>query len=210
MSDSLRRRRLLTTFAGVGSVCLTGCSGGETTPTDTPTPEPTPSGTPTPNPGIVPRSRAFVPTARASDGYALTAERWFALDVVRYETETGHDTVEPFEGVFVGYEFRLANGGTERLDPVPDTELTLQVAGETFEHVHALRGEIEFSRADQPDDEPQIRPLVWYDPLAPGESARLQLVFDVPAFPAYRHYLAWDHEGTVEGADEPAYLYPTA
>lgn len=145
----------------------------------------------------------------AADGYALTAERWFALDAVRYETDDGHDTVEPFEDVFVGYDFRLANEGDETLDPIPDSELTLRVSGESFEHVHALRGEIEFSRADQPENEPNIRPLSWYDSLAPGDSTRIQLVFDVSAFSAFRHYLAWDHATPVEGSDESAYVYPS-
>ncbi|WP_255150015.1 hypothetical protein [Halorarius halobius] len=199
------RRRVLAVLAGA---CLAGCSTDSTTPTDTGTPSPTDTGTPTPSPGVVPPSRTFSPTAVAADGHALTAERWFALDAVRYETDDGHATVEPFGDRFVGYEFRLANRGDERRQALPDSVFRLRVAGETHDHVHALRGEVAFRRADQPADEPTIRPLRWYEGLAPGEAVRLQLVFDVPAHPAVRHYLAWHHRTAVEGSAEPAYLYP--
>ncbi len=150
----------------------------------------------------------FSPTARGADGHTLTVERWFALPSVRYRTDGSHERVEPFADRFVGYDFRLENVGNEPLDSLPDTEFTLRVAGETFDHVHALRGEVAFSRTDQPDGEPEIRPLTWYETLEPGESARLQLVFDVPAFPEFRHYLAWDHRVAVEGRTEPAFLHP--
>lgn len=196
-------------MASVGTVGLAGCSNGDHTPTGvTASPAAEPSATPTPNPGVVPPSRVFAPRARAADGYRLTADRWFALESVRYETEDGHDTVEPFADVFVGYEFRLANDGDAALDAIPDSELTLRVSGETFEHLHALGRGIEFTRADQPDGDPPIRPLAWFETLAPGESVRLQLVFDVPAFPNNRHYLAWDHATAVEGSEDPAYVYP--
>lgn len=210
-SNRATRRRLLAAVAGaVGSVALAGCSGRDAPSTRSPSPttDSTPAGTPTPNPGIVPPSRVFSPTARAADGHALTADRWFALDSVRYETDDGHDTVEPHADVFVGYEFRLANGGDARLETLPDSVFTLRVAGETFEHVHALRGRVAFARADQPADEPRVRPLAWYEGLAPGESVRLQLVFDVPAFPRFRHYLAWAPSAAVEGREEPAYVHP--
>lgn len=212
MADERATRRGV--LAALGAAALCGCSSLSPTTTPTPSADPTPAGTPTatatptPNPGVVPPSRVFSPTARAADDYALTAERWFALDSVRYETERGHETVEPFADRFVGYDFRLANDGDEPLDPLPDTEFTLRVAGETFEHVHALRGRIEFSRADQPADAPELRPLAWYEPLDPGESAQLQLVYDVPAFPEFRHYLAWEHRVAVEGREEAAFLHP--
>lgn len=205
MLERTTRRALLAT---VGAAAVAGCSNEAPTRASSPTPESTPERTPTPDPGIVPPSRVFSPAARGADGYTLTAERWFALPSVRYRTDEGHATVEPFGDRFVGYDFRLGNDGEEPLDPLPDTEFTLRVAGETFEHVHALRGEVEFSRADQPPEEATIEPLRWYEPLAPGDDARLQLVFDVPAFPEFRHYLAWDHRVAVGGRAEPAYLHP--
>lgn len=53
-----------------------------------------------------------------------------------------------------------------------------------------------------------IRLLAWYEGLDPGASARLQLVFDAPARPAFRHYLAWDHPRPVAGVAGEVYLWP--
>lgn len=69
----------------------------------------------------------------------------------------------------------------------------------------ALDG-VQFGALDQPESEPRIRDLTWYDGLDPGESASLQLVFEAPVRLDYRHYLVWNHSSPVEGASEPVYL----
>jgi hypothetical protein len=115
--------------------------------------------------------------------------------------------VVPRRGRFVVYDFRLENVSEERLPAVRDSVFRLRVAGATFRHRHSLRG-VPFSRVRQPEEEPQLRPLVWYDGLDPGASVGLQLVFDAPTRPAFRHYLAWDHPAPVAGHDGPVYLWP--
>lgn len=202
----VRRREFLAGVSGL-SAAGAGCSGSEA-PTATPIPSAS-SRTPTPRPGSVPHQRTFAGTAVAADGTAVSARRWFALPDVRYRTDDGeYATVEPVRDRFVGYEFTVENRSEERLSALPDTRFTLRVADGTYEHVHALAGQVPFRRASQPDGEPEIRPQSWYDWLGPGEPVELQLVFDAPAAPDYRHYLAWDHLVAVEGDDGPAYLFP--
>lgn len=201
----MRRRTLL---AGLGAA-LAGCTGGEANTTSSPTGTPIDTPARTPNPGSVPPSRTVPGAAVADDGTAVTARRRFSLSEVRYLTiDSGPTTIEPRRDLFVGYDFVVENRGDDRLPAMPDTAFRLRLAGSTFEHVHALRGTVAFADVDQPDDEPEIRPLSWYEGLAPGESVDLQLVFDAVAAPDYRHYLEWDHSTPVDGADAPVYLYP--
>lgn len=195
----MRRRDLL---AGLLAAAA-GCSG-----TPSPTATPSPSATATPRPGSAPAERRLAGTAEAADGTAVTARRWFALSAVRYRTDDGHDTVEPVRDRFVAYDFTIANRSDGRLRALPDGRFRLRVAGTSYEHVHALRGSVPFSRVDQPADEPEIRPLGWYDWLGPGESVDLQLVFDAADAPDHRHYLAWDHTTEIEGREPPVYLFP--
>jgi hypothetical protein len=146
-------------------------------------------------------------SATAADGTRVTARRWTAFDSVPYEGEDGTATVEPERGRFIAYDFVVENTDGERLPAVRDTAFRLQLAGGTYRHLHSLRG-VPFDRLRQPEDEPAIRPLAWYDGLDPGESARLQLVFDVPRRPRFRHYLAWDHPEPVAEFEGVVFLWP--
>lgn len=171
------------------------------------TPEATASTTPTRRPGPVPSERVLGGSAVAADGTRVTARDWAAFDAVAYETADGSGSVEPERGRFLAYDFTIANTGEERLDAVRDSVLGLQLAGGDYRHVHDLRG-VPFDAARQPEADPAIRPLDWYEGLDPGASVRLQLVFDVPHRPRFRHYLAWDHPTAVAGLSGPVFLWP--
>jgi hypothetical protein len=161
----------------------------------------TDSPAPTRRSGPFPDERLLGRRATAADGIRIRADGWFSLAEVAYETGDGRATVESRRGRFVGYDFTLTNTGDERRPAVRDSRLRLGLAGGTYRHVHSLDG-VSFSAVvDAP-----IEPLAWYEGLAPGESASLQLVFDVPHRPRFRHYLTWDHTTTVEGLDGPVYL----
>jgi len=103
-------------------------------------------------------------------------------------------------------EFTVANRGDDGVDSLPDSVFELRVDGETYAHIHEFPGGVQFDALDQPDSEPQIRALAWYSGLDPGEAVSLQLVYEAPVRPDYRHYLAWDPRSPVEGASEPVYL----
>ncbi|WP_276260999.1 hypothetical protein [Haloglomus litoreum] len=208
------RRRVLRALAPGAALCVAGCSDGvdgDDSLAGTPTATASPS--PTRRPGPAPAARVLGASATAADGTRVTARRWTAFASVSYEGEDGTASVDPERGRYLAYDFTIENTGDERLPAVRDTVFRLQLAGGIYRHLHSLRG-VPFDRLRQPDGAPGIRPLVWYDGLAPGESVRLQLVFDVPHRPRFRHYLAWDHpepvvdtEGVVSlwpgGADDP-------
>jgi hypothetical protein len=201
------RRRVLRALAPAAALGVAGCGAeGDGEPaTSTPTATATPS--PTPRPGPAPASRVLGASATAADGTRVTARRWTAFESVPYEGEAGTATVDPERGRFLAYDFTVENTGDDELPAVRDTVFRLQLAGGTYRHVHTLRG-VPFDRLRQPEDEPRIRPLAWYDGLDPGESVRLQLVFDVPHRPRFRHYLAWDHPGPVAGSEGVVFLWP--
>jgi hypothetical protein len=205
----MRRRRLLGFLAAGTGVTLAGCGGGPSDPDTGAGPSsflsatPTDSPTPTRRPGPAPDARVLGASATAADGTRVRADRWFSRATVEYETDDSAGRVEPTRGRFLGYDFTIMNVGDERLPTVRDSVFRLQLAGATFRHVHDLRG-VPFSAVvDAP-----IEPLAWYDGLDPGASVSLQLVFDVPHRPRYRHYLAWDHPSSVEGFAGPVYLWP--
>ncbi|MCU4800076.1 hypothetical protein OB920_06800 [Halobacteria archaeon HArc-gm2] len=215
----MRRRSALAAFASLGAGALAGCSlDREELHDDPPTVQPstetterTPTATATPQestplPGDVPAERVVAGEAVDADGLAVTADRWFALEEIRYQDGDGHDTVTTDAGWFVAWEFTLRNRGDARLDALPDAVFELGVDGQRYAHVHTLPGGVRFEDIDQPDVEPEIRDLAWYGGLAPDEAVSLQLVYEAPVRPDYRHYLVWDHETTVDGSDEPVYL----
>ncbi|SFR99940.1 hypothetical protein SAMN05216559_2284 [Halomicrobium zhouii] len=216
----MRRRSALAAFASLGTAALAGCSldreelhddpptvqpsteTTERTPTATATPEAS-----TPRPGDVPAERVVDGEAVAENGVGVTADRWFALEALRYENGDGeHETVTSDRGWFVAWEFTVANRGDSRVDALPDSVFELRVDGETSAHLHEFPGGVSFGALDQPDSEPQVRELAWYGGLDPGEAVSLQLVYEAPVRRDYRHYLAWDPESPVEGASEPVYL----
>lgn len=162
----------------------------------------------TPVSGEPPADRQFDGRAVAADGHALTFRSYHALESVRYSaSEGGYEAYEPAGGRVVVCNFELSNVGEEPVSAMADSRIRLRVDGEEYDHAHSLGGEIEFRQVDQPDGEPSIRPLAWYERLEPGESVALQLVFEpVDCDPAAPHYLVWDHDVAVEGADDPVYL----
>jgi len=172
----MRRRSALATLAALGSSVLAGCSLDrerihddpptvrpstemtERTPTATATPEES-----TPRPGDVPADRVVDGEAVAENGVGVTADRWFALDEIRYENgDGGHETVTADRGWFVAWEFTVANRGDDGVDSLPDSVFELRVDGETYAHIHEFPGGVQFDALDQPDSEPQIRALAWY------------------------------------------------
>jgi hypothetical protein len=207
------RRRVLRALAAGGIVALAGCGGGPGGSRDaggsSPAASPTAAPSPTRRPGPAPSERVLGAAATAADGTRVSARRWTAFESVEYEHEDGAGTatVEPQRGRFVAYDFLVENTGDERLPAVSDTVFRLQLAGGTYRHRHSLDG-VAFDRVVEPDTGPGIRPLAWYDGLAPGASVSLQLVFDVPHRPRFRHYLAWDHPTPVAGVEGVVFLWP--
>lgn len=220
----MERRAALAAFAAAGSTVLSGCSLGSRavhqepstaekfTETSTPTADDTPTATETSTPsrrrGDVPDDRVLEGAAVSDDGLELTADRWFAFERLPYSEGSDDETktVTTDVGRFVAYEFTLRNVGKSEMDSVPDAEFLLGIDGETFDHVHSFPGDVPFDAIDQPSSQPRIRPLAWYDSLDPGEGVSLQLVYEAPVRPDYRHYLVWDHGSPVEGFLEPVYL----
>lgn len=199
----LGRRALLRGLLPAGAVALAGCGADE----GPATPEPTVSASPTRRPGPVPAERVLGASATAADGTRVAAREWATFQEVAYETPDDSGTVAPERGRFLAYDFTIENTDDERLPAVLDTVFRLQLAGAEYRHVHDLRG-APFDAVRQPEADPGIRPLDWYEGLDPGASARLQLVFDVPYRPRFRHYLAWDHPTTVAGLEGPVFLWP--
>jgi len=215
----MRRRSALAAIAAAGASVLAGCSlDREEVHDDKPTVEPsnattarspTATGTPaeeTPLAGDVPTDRVVDGAAVSENDVAVTADRWFGLEELRYRDGDEHATVSTDEGWFVAWEFTIRNRGDERVDSLPDGVFELGVDGERYVHVHEFPGEVQFSQIDQPESEPQIRELAWYEGLDPGEAVSLQLVYEAPVRPEYRHYLVWDHEASVDGSEDPVYL----
>jgi len=204
------RRRVLRTLAPGVATALAGCGDGSTDARESggpPAASPTATPSPTRRPGPAPSERVLGASATAADGTRVTARRWTAFESVDYEREGGTATAEPRRGRFVAYDFLVENTGDERLPAVSDTVFRLQLAGGTYRHRHSLDG-VAFDRVVEPDDGPGIRPLAWYDGLAPGASVSLQLVFDAPHRPRFRHYLAWDHPEPVAGIEGAVFLWP--
>jgi|GEM_PF-3451293 len=216
----MRRRSVLAALAALGSAALAGCSldreqvhddpptvrpsteTTERTPTATPTPQES-----TPRPGDVPAGRVVDGEAVSESGVGVTADRWFALEELRYEDGDGeHQTVSSDSGWFVAWEFTVANNGDSRAEAFPDSIFELRVDGASYAHLHEFPGGVSFGTLDQPDSEPQVRELAWYGGLDPGEAVSLQLVYEAPVRRDYRHYLAWDPDSPVEDASEPVYL----
>lgn len=216
----MRRRSALAALAAAGTTVIAGCSldreqihGDPATAapvTDSARTTDTETGTPpasTPLPGNVPSDRVVDGEAVSEDGLGVTADRWFALEEVRYENDDGEQqTVTSDRGWFVAYEFTLRNHGDSRTDSLPDSVFELRVDGESYAHIHEFPDGVQFSALDQPSSEPQIRELAWYNGLDPDAAVSLQLVYEAPVQPDYRHYLAWDPDSSVEGASDPVYL----
>lgn len=210
----MRRRSLLTVVASLGAAPLAGCSGDRdpssgatvtverTTGTTTEITE----ASSTPRPGTVPTDRVVTGEATSADSLGVTADRWFGLESVRYDDGDERRTATTDRGWFVAYEFTIHNLGESRTGALPDAEFKLRVDGETYEHIHEFPGGVPFDAVDQPDVEPRIRELAWYDGLDAGESVSLQLVYEAPIRLDVRHYLAWHHGEPVEGSTDPVYL----
>jgi hypothetical protein len=202
------RRELLRSLALGATAVAAGCGAEDGPVTPEPSPEPTASPTRTRQPGPSPAARVLGASATAADGTRVTARRWTTFDRVEYETADGSGTVEPQRGRFLAYDFTITNTGEERLSAVRDSVFRLRFAGRDYRHVHDLRG-VAFEAAVAGEG-PRIRPLDWYDGLDPGASVRLQLVFDVPHRPRFRHYLAWDHPTAVADVERTVFLWPGA
>lgn len=211
----MRRRAFLHALGGAGAGAIAGCAadgdgGGEPevserSPRGTPTAPPGTS-TGTPKRGGVPEDRVVTGEAVSSDELGVRADRWFGLERLRYREGGETRTVTADDGWFVAYEFTVRNRGQSGVGSLPDHQFHLWVDGETYAHVHEFPGGVPFDALDQPPDQPTIRPIGWYSGLDAGDSASLQLVFAPPLRRDYRHYLEWDHDTAIEGADEPVYL----
>lgn len=220
----MKRRTALAAILSGGATLVSGCSLNSRTVheepstaekftrtrTQTPVEDVTPSEqatTATRQPGDVPADRIVDGTAVSADGIGVTADRWFGHDSLPYRDDDEElETVESDVGWFVAYEFTIENVGDEPTDALPDAEFLLGIGGDTFDHVHSFPGDVPFDAIDQPAGEPEIRPLAWYDSLAPGEGTALQLVYEASKRPEFRHYLVWDHDAPVEGHEDEVYL----
>lgn len=198
-SRSVGRRALLVGLATGFAGCSLPSEATRTT-TGTPTTEPTP------RPGSVPADRVYRDEATTAGGLAIAAKWWAGFENLHYRGEGGETAAVPLGDEWVvAYTFTLRNTGDGPHYPLSDAQFLLRVAGEEHEHAHELPGGVSLDSLEQ-EGEPRIRELSWYGRLVPGEAVELQLVFVVPPRPAYRHYLAWHHEATIDGSDAPVYL----